>query len=665
MYRGVVSAFIALMTALAAVPATAAADPQAHPGSVTGMSAPSGVVETPDGGVWVADDGQGLCRVAFSPEPHLVESRWCVPEPPEGAHPPEAPHAEGLPVADPLAPEVTAVPGDRPAGIGGVAFDATTSNFYVADVASGAGGVWRLHLATDGTIDRGELIASAGVRVQSIALAPPTTPGAEPDVLYLTKRGGVLMRIADPATAPKYPQRIRVLGDLVEVGGMVSSGDTLYVADGGVLRVPLADESASAQYLPGLDDVSVSSVSVDAGRGRLYAGSSNLNGDDVVKAIDLSTGSVEPYELGFAAVTALTVDSAGRLLVTDDPGVANGTNAPGMARMWRVDVQPLGRPQAQITAGPKALSNAATVTLAYQARDGAGFECRLDDDAWELCPGTGSGERSWTGLSDGEHRFQVRAKDALTGLPVTRRFRIDRTAPDVGVVLSVGEITEGDPAPRLRFTTYEWGMTYTCTIDGAAFSPCGWDEALPALSAGDHVLRVVGVDAAGNSSDPTSPSASAAIRVRPRVAPAAPRPAVTPRATAPAAPAATPAASAPAPGAAVAGSVAVAPDRRPLLFPFTLRFRSVGAPLRFGLRVPAGATTARIAVKNWLGRTVVTRVVMLRPGSANRLSLTLTRGEQRRLRPGRYLVTAVLRSPRGAEGNPQTHWMRVKPSPRS
>jgi hypothetical protein len=663
----VVGAFIALMTAAAAIPAAAAADPAAHPGAVTGMSAPAGVVQTPDGNVWVADDAQGLCRVAFAAEPHLVESPWCQPEAPDGneTHP-EAPHVEEGPAGDPLVPEVVPVPSDRPGGIGGLVFDPATDNFYAADVASGAGGVWRMHLdRATGTIDGGELIASAGVRVQSVALAPPTTPGAEPDVLYLTKRGGVLMRIADPATAPKYPQRIRVLGDEAEIGGMVTSGDTLYLADGGVSRVSLADDTAAAERLSGLDDVSISAVAVDPARGRLYAGSSNLNGEDVVKVVDLATGQAEPYELGFAAVTALGLDPDGRLLVTDDPGIANGSALEGLGRMWRVDMQPLGRPQAQITAGPKALTNAATITLAYQARDGATFECRLDDGPYEACTGTGSGERSWTGLRDGEHRLQVRATDSVTGLPVSRRFRLDRTAPNVGVVLSVNDITEGDPSPRLRFAAYEWGMTYTCTLDGVPFSPCGWDEALPSLSAGDHVVRVVGVDAAGNSSDPSAPSSSVTVRVRPQ-GQAATRPVATPRpAPAPAAPAAARAPAATAPAAATAGTVAVAPDRRPVLYPFTLRFRSAAAPLRFGLRAAPEATTARIAVKNWLGRTVITRVVMLRPGSTNRVNLTLTRSEQRRLRPGRYLVRAVLRTARGTEGNPQTHWMRVRPAGRS
>jgi hypothetical protein len=647
------------MTAAVALPAPASADPAPFPGAVPGMSSPASVVQTPDGGIWVADDGRGVCRVALTPAPALVDSRWCVPEAPEapGELHPEAPHDELA--AEPIVPDVAPV-SDRPTAVAGLVFDAATDNFYAADIASAAGGVWRLHLdRATGAIDRGELIAAGGVRVQAVTLAPATTPGAEPDVLYLTKRGGVLMRIADPATDPKYPQRIGVLGDALEVGGMVATDDAVYLADGGVARVRLtAGGIASAERLPGFDDVSVSAVAVDRASGRLYAGSSNLDGEDLVKVVDLTTGATEPYELGFRAVTSLGLDADGRLLVADDPGVADGSGLAGLGRLWRVDVQPLGRPQVRITAGPARLSNAATVGLAYGSRDGATFECRLDDGAYAPCAGTGTGEASYADLADGEHRFWVRATDALTGLPAGRRFRLDRAAPDVTIALTETDVAEG-ATPRIRFAKYENAVTYTCTLDGVPFEPCGWYEALPALSAGTHVLRIVGVDAAGNASAP----ASVTIRVRsqavggvvatsPRTAPAASRPA----------PAASPAASG-APAAPVAGEVVA--DRRPLLWPFTLRFRSASAPMRFGLKASPEAADVRVSVKNWLGRTVITRVVSVRPNAANRLNLTLTRGEQRRLKPGRYLVTAVLRTARGTKGNPQTHWLRVRPGGRS
>jgi hypothetical protein len=82
--------------------------------------------------------------------------------------------------------------------------------------------------------------------------------------------------------------------------------------------------------------------------------------------------------------------------------------------------------------------------------------------------------------------------------------------------------------------------------------------------------------------------------------------------------------------------------------------------LRFGLDAPHGSAQLRVSVKDWRGRTVLTRIATVRPNARNSLSLSLTRAEQRRLRPGRYLVRAALRTARGLEGNAQTHWLRIR-----
>jgi hypothetical protein len=165
---------------------------------------------------------------------------------------------------------------------------------------------------------------------------------------------------------------------------------------------------------------------------------------------------------------------------------------------------------------------------------------------------------------------------------------------------------------------------------------------------------VVATDAAGNASDPNDAGASVRISVLARWSPDAETGAGTPLA----------------PAAAEAGAVAgttAASEHKPLLFPFTLRFKdSAGTTrfLRFGLDAPHGSAHLRVTVRDWRGRTVLTRVVTVRPNARNRLDVTLTRAEQRRLRPGRYLVRAVLRTARGDEGNAQTHWLRIRPPAR-
>jgi hypothetical protein len=229
------------------------------------------------------------------------------------------------------------------------------------------------------------------------------------------------------------------------------------------------------------------------------------------------------------------------------------------------------------------------------------------------------------------------------------RFAVDRTAPKVVAIQPTTEYLAGISVPRIRFSANESGIAYTCSVDGGPFKRCFSGNPIDGLAPGVHVLRIVGTDAAGNASSPNDPDATVRMVVHARWAPTVELQ--------------TPAAAVPAAGAiAVAGETATS-EHKPLLFPFTLRYKdSAGKTrvLRFGLGAPHGSAHVRVTVKDWRGRTVLTRVVSVRANARNSLAVTLTKAEQRRLRPGRYLVRAALRTARGLEGNAQTHWLRIR-----
>jgi hypothetical protein len=641
----VVPACVALVLAALAVPYVAAAEPEPLVGADLGL-APTGIVETPDGGVWIADEALGVCRVTLEAQPQLVASPWCSQEPADGedqkGEETEAPHPDNAdaPVAARKGQAAT-----RPAAPSGLAFDPETDNFYVGDRDSAGGGVWRLHLdRASGAIDRGTPIASISDRVQAVALGPAAPAGR--DVFYATKREQTIMRIADPAATPKDPELVAGTGG-EDVSAMIATDDALYLADGGVKRLSLTAGGAPApEPVAGFDGLTVSALALDPARGRLYAGTSDRDPEDVIAVLDLATGEHERYEQGFAEVTALTADSAGRVLAAAaDPSQAD-TALAGQARLWRVGLQPLGRPQATITRRPPAVSSATSAIFAYAAREGASFECRLDDAAFGPCPGSGSGLQTYADLREGAHRFSVRASDSLTGLSESVRFTLDRTPPKVTVIRPEEDYVEGGPAPRLRFSAYENAITYACSLDGGPFTPCSSGNQIENLAAGVHRLRVVGVDAAGNASDPDAEAASARINVLARKqAPS----------SGPVAPSGTAEAPAPAPGP---GESAAPGERGPLLLPFTLRVQRSSARtqrLRFGVRAPAGAVRLRVWIKDARGRTLFSRTVAVRPGR-NDFDLILRRG----LKPGRYLVTAALRTARGTQGNAQTHGLRLR-----
>ncbi|HWM11766.1 MAG TPA: Ig-like domain-containing protein [Solirubrobacteraceae bacterium] len=177
----------------------------------------------------------------------------------------------------------------------------------------------------------------------------------------------------------------------------------------------------------------------------------------------------------------------------DAAGNADGTPA---ARTWTVDT---AAPQTSVDTGPAAAtgSRSAAFTYSGDALGGtaiAGYECRLDGGAWGPCA-------AYTGLADGDHRFEVRARDAAGNAddsPAVRTWTVDTAGPDTEVTRAPGA------ASAQRTAEFEYrGMTlggtdvarFECRIDGGAWSACA---AYTGLADGDHRFEVRAIDAAGN-----------------------------------------------------------------------------------------------------------------------------------------------------------------------
>ncbi|HWT23935.1 MAG TPA: hypothetical protein VN213_10555, partial [Solirubrobacteraceae bacterium] len=164
---------------LAGAPAAVAA-PEEIVARSTGLSAPTGVVETPDGARWVADELLGVCRVEDGGA-GLARDLYC---------------------SDAEAGE----PHAGPVSSAGLAFDAATSSFYAGDIQSGEGAIWRLRWdAATGTIGGATRVASLGEdRVTGVALAPGQD-GAPASVVFTLKGSTAVMRLANPAAGPGTP----------------------------------------------------------------------------------------------------------------------------------------------------------------------------------------------------------------------------------------------------------------------------------------------------------------------------------------------------------------------------------------------------------------------------------------------------------------------------
>jgi hypothetical protein len=620
---------IGLVTAAAAVltlPAVAAAEPRPLVSFGSDLTAPAGVVRTPDGSVWVADPIRGICRVATE---GLVSSDYCG-------------EAEG----DHAGP-------DEPSGL---AFDAATATLVTSDGASSGGAIWRLKWSEADGIESGTRFAAAALaddRVTAMTLGPsPAALGTPADVYFVTKRSAAVRRLSGTSSQPDivgFAQR-------PDSPGIARFGDDLYIAGSGVTRLGLRpDDPAIASPLPGVDASNAAALAVDAERRRLYIGTSSADLRDRVDVLDVETGELETYARGFTGITALGVEGNGDLLVGDDPAAATGAlDSAGQGRLWRVDLGPLHRPLASITDGPATATNSTSATFAYTSRSSATFECRLDDSSFTACPGTGAGSISFDDLDEGVHRFAVRAvDDEGTGLPALHTFVVDTTAPRVLVLRPRDPFVDGGAAPRLDFSADEDHVVFSCSVDEGPFRPCEPRDALVGLAVGEHALDVVAVDPAGNTSEPDGATFTIVeAEVEPEPEPE-PRPKPKPK------PESRPESPEPYEGKATQqrhrdGGVNRAPDatpaadrviRRVRLRPARVRVSGGRRPrrLRVTFDAPRGATGVGLVLVDARGRAVLRRSARVRAAASNRVTVRLGRMERRRLRRGVYLMTAVIR----------------------
>jgi len=653
-----------LLTGLVALPGLAAAEPSALSGAGSGLSAPAGVVQAPDGSIWVADPLAGICRLSSEGEPRLLTTRWCVPGQQEDLDPDIFDE-----LAEPTGDQTTDVDRPVPAHVGpkepsALALDPHTNLLYAADRASAGGAIWRFRLDDlTGEIGQGEIIATADDRVEAMTLGPALTGDSSRDLFFATKRDDGIIRIADPAG--EDPQStVAVPGvEANASAAMTAAGDSLYVADGGVTRYDLDVQPGerSVEEVRGFNGSTISAIVADEAHGRLYAGTSSTEAEDdedVIKALDLSGGNVEDYELGFAGVSALGLATDGDLLVGDDPEVALGAESTqNEGRLWRVAYQPLNRPAVTITDGPAAVSSTSSASFSYSSRDGASFECRLDDGPFVACPGTGTGEQSYDDLAEGSHRFSIRAHDEVPGLVASRSFRLDRTAPTITIVQPTGDFVEGGWAPRIRFAVDEAGVSTECSIDDGPYRECYSGNPLDGLTAGTHVLRVVGTDEAGNRSDPDADGASVSVAVRARTLPATPSAPATGSAATPS-PSPIPSVATP----AAQDSIPVA-EAKPRLRRLTVRaagvFTSARARLEIRLRSAKRGDRLTLSIRNRRGQVLLTRTVKVSRSGAVSARLRLSRSERRRFKPGSYRVAGVLRSADGARSDMRIRDLRV------
>lgn len=178
--------------------------------------------------------------------------------------------------------------------------------------------------------------------------------------------------------------------------------------------------------------------------------------------------------------------------VTDGVGNVDPTPA---TRTWVVDLTP---PETTITAGPSGTVALASASFGFTANEDSTFTCSLDEAPFTAC----TSPASFTGLSQGNHRFAVRATDLVghaDASPATASWTVDTIPPELEMV--AGPTNGATAGPRIVFMwTVDSATTIECrTSSSVPWMPCesplGYNQA-----AGPGSFDVRATDAAGNSS---------------------------------------------------------------------------------------------------------------------------------------------------------------------
>ena len=176
---------------------------------------------------------------------------------------------------------------------------------------------------------------------------------------------------------------------------------------------------------------------------------------------------------------------------------------------WTIDTT---APQTQIDSGPPTPTSSVAAAFSFSGSDAggsgvAGYECRLDSAEaadWHPC----SSPQEYTGLTDGSHKFEVRAVDQagnVDGSPSVSIWTVDATAPDTAIDSHPSSLSPSATA-KLEFSGSDPGgsgvASFECRLDSAEaadWQACASPKEYTGLADGSHKFEVRAIDQAGNA----------------------------------------------------------------------------------------------------------------------------------------------------------------------
>jgi hypothetical protein len=183
-------------------------------------------------------------------------------------------------------------------------------------------------------------------------------------------------------------------------------------------------------------------------------------------------------------------------------GTSTGTSS-AASYAWTIDLSP--PPAPTLGPGPPASTKATSATISFSdSEPGVSFSCKLDTAAFASC----SSPKSYSGLGDGLHTFQVKARDAAgnDSSVASRSWTVDTVPPPPPVITTRPDDPNGSAISTFEWTDSEGGVSFECSIENGAFQTCssGVTYVVDVSNSGTHQFAVHAVDQAGNISSAAS-----------------------------------------------------------------------------------------------------------------------------------------------------------------
>jgi hypothetical protein len=194
---------------------------------------------------------------------------------------------------------------------------------------------------------------------------------------------------------------------------------------------------------------------------------------------------------GSHTLTVRAMDSFGQV----DPNPPSYT--------WVVDTTP---PTTTIVTAPPAITNSATANFTFSSnKSPVTYECELDNaTSFTAC----STPDTITGLANGQHVLQVRAKDSaglVDPVGAVAAWTVNTITP-VTIILTGPDAKTTETTATFTFTANETPVTYECSVDSTSdWTTCTSPTTLSSVALGAHTFHVRAKDDAGNI-DPNPPS---------------------------------------------------------------------------------------------------------------------------------------------------------------